>query len=67
ATFSNAAYPLTLIWEALINRHLPGIWFLLGSALLLSGMALTLYRPAAVINIAEELDPIAGSTPGENK
>ena len=63
ATFSNAAYPLTLIWEALINRHLPGIWFLLGSVFLLCGMALTLYRPTSVINISEELDPIAGTTP----
>ena len=63
ATFSNAAYPLTLVWEALINRRLPGIWFLLGSALLLCGMALTLYRPSAVISISEELDPIAGTPP----
>ena len=63
ATFSNAAYPLTLIWEAMINRRLPGIWFLLGSALLLCGMALTLYRPSAVISISEELDPIAATPP----
>ena len=67
ATFSNAAYPLTLIWEALLNRHVPGVWFLLGSALVLGGMILTLYRPAAVITISEELDPIAGVPSDEKK
>ncbi len=67
ATFSNAAYPLTLIWEALINRHLPGPWFLFGSALLLIGMVLTLYRPRPVITIAEELDPIVSSIASPNR
>ncbi len=45
ATFGNAAFPLTLIWEALLHGRLPGIWFLAGSVLLLSGMMLTIYGP----------------------
>ena len=59
ATFTNAAYPLTLVWEALINHRLPGIWFLLGSALLLAGMVLTLSRPRARVIVGEDFDPVA--------
>lgn len=58
ATFSNAAYPLTLIWEAILTRSLPTVWFLLGSALLLAGMACTLYRPHRVMVIPEESSPV---------
>ncbi len=59
ATFTNAAYPLTLVWEAILNRRLPGIWFLLGSALLLAGMVLTLSRPRAKVIVTEDMDPIS--------
>jgi len=45
ATFGNAAPPLTLVWEAVITRHMPGAWFLLGSGILLTGMLLAIYRP----------------------
>jgi drug/metabolite transporter (DMT)-like permease len=45
ATFGNAALPLTLVWEAMIQRRLPGIWFLVGSVILLTGMFLAIYRP----------------------
>jgi drug/metabolite transporter (DMT)-like permease len=59
ATVSNLAYPMTLIWEALLTHQLPGFWFLAGSALIFSGMVLTIYRPKRVIELPEELDPIA--------
>ncbi len=58
ATFSNAAYPLTLIWEAILTHSLPTVWFLLGSALLLTGMVFTLYRPHHVVEIPEESAPV---------
>lgn len=58
ATFSNAAYPLTLIWEAILTHSLPTVWFLLGSALLLTGMIFTLYRPHHVLDIPEESAPV---------
>ena len=45
ATFGNAAPLLTLVWEAMIHRRLPGLWFLVGSAILLTGMFLAIYRP----------------------
>ncbi|MGC8559489.1 MAG: DMT family transporter [Phycisphaerae bacterium] len=45
ATFGNAALPLTLVWEAMIKERLPGIWFLVGSVILLTGMFLAIYRP----------------------
>ena len=63
STFTNAAYPLTLIWEALIHHRLPSPWFLLGSLLLLSGMALTLSRPRAKVIVAEDFDPVSPQQP----
>lgn len=59
ATFSNAAYPLTLIWEALLTHSLPTVWFLVGSALLLTGMLFALYRPHHVVEIPEESAPVS--------
>ncbi len=47
--FSNAAYPLTVLWESLLQGEAPGLWFLGGAAMIFSGVFFTLFHrtPAA--------------------
>ncbi len=53
ATFSNAAPPLTLLWNSFTHPEYLNSWFMAGSALLLGGMVCTLWK-AKVVAVAEE-------------
>lgn len=44
ATFSNLAYPVTLLWEGLLKGRVPSIGFAIGSALVFVGMLLAVRR-----------------------
>jgi drug/metabolite transporter (DMT)-like permease len=53
ATFSNAAPPLTLLWNAMMHKGYLNGGFVAGSALLLGGMACTLWKVKMVVGAEE--------------